>query len=193
MRGAKVRPLAEVRFAEDDGTLFPQLPDEKRIVLSAIVSQRKRTGTGRHAVAGVDVGFEDHRYPVQGTTRPRPAAFPVQGVGDSECVGIYLDDRIELWPGAVQRIYAREVIADEFDRGEVALVHRFLQSGNVVFVQVRAGKGGACSQEKHADKDGNTSQRFVTPAEQAAGSLNGNPHICKRNWRLAIQACENAG
>ena len=67
VRRAEVRPLAEVRLAEDDRARRAQPLDDERVARRARPVERERAGGGGHAVRGVDVVLHEHRDAVQRT------------------------------------------------------------------------------------------------------------------------------
>ena len=75
------------------------------------------------ARAGIDIGFQYDGDAVQRPARALISALDIEGFGDCPCVRVYLDDRTQLRPGAIDRRDAFEIVVDEFTRRQFAAVH----------------------------------------------------------------------
>ena len=91
----EVRPLRQVRFAEDDGARGAQLTDEVCVPRNATADQGERAGRRLHVVVGRNVVFDDHGYPVQWPSHVSRTSLLVHAVGDVQRLGIGLDDCVE--------------------------------------------------------------------------------------------------
>ena len=69
-RRADVRPLGEIRLAEDHRARRAQPGDEVRVTRRLAAQQCQRAGGGLHRVGGGDVVLQQHRNPVQRPAGP---------------------------------------------------------------------------------------------------------------------------
>ena len=70
MRRPEVRPLAEVRLAENHRARRPQSLDDERVCRGRRAGERQRTGRRHHAIAGGDVVLDQNRE-CRGAVRAR--------------------------------------------------------------------------------------------------------------------------
>ena len=64
-RRAEVRPLGQVRLAEDHRAGLAEPPDHERVAGGPRVAERERPRRRLHAVGGVDVVLDQHRDPME--------------------------------------------------------------------------------------------------------------------------------
>jgi hypothetical protein len=141
-RRADVRPLGEVRLAEDHGSRGAQLLDHERIARRLHVDERERARGGLHAVGRRDVVLHQHGNAVQRAARPRALAFLVERGRDGERIRIQLDHGIDARAGLVDRLDAREIEGRELLRADAALRHGLLElrDGSLDDVERRLGR-----------------------------------------------------
>ena len=70
VRRAEVRPLAQVRLAEDDRARLAQARDDERVLRRLDAGERERAGGRHHAIGGGDVVLDQDRDAVQRPARP---------------------------------------------------------------------------------------------------------------------------
>ena len=69
MFAAEVRPLAQIRLAQNQRACLPQALDNERVARCDISFQRERTGGRLHPVMRVNVVFDKDGNAVERTTR----------------------------------------------------------------------------------------------------------------------------
>jgi hypothetical protein len=88
VRRTKIRPLAQIRFADDDRARFTQARRDERIARRDRLRERERASTRPHLVGRVDVVLDQHRNPVQRTTHFPLLPLCIQLLGDAVGVGV---------------------------------------------------------------------------------------------------------
>src|SRR4051812_24472242 len=91
MRRAEVRPLAQVRLAEYDGTGGTEAFDDVRIARSSRTLECERAGRGSHAIGGIDVVLYEHRDAMHRTAHLTRLPLGVERIGDCECIRVGLE------------------------------------------------------------------------------------------------------
>src|SRR5204863_2502527 len=97
MRRSKVRPLAQVRLAENARAGGPEAADDEGVFGGDRAFERERRGGGRHAIRRVDVVFDENRNAVKRPAQAPGLALGVERIGNGEGVRVELDDRLERW------------------------------------------------------------------------------------------------
>ena len=124
MRRAEVRPLAEIRLAEDHRAGLAQPLDEKASRGGTRAGQRERARGRLHPVGGPDVVLDQDRDAVQRAAHPSVLALGVQSLGDRERVRVQLDHRAQL---LVHLGDARAIGLHHGARRHHSAAHRLLQ------------------------------------------------------------------
>ena len=127
MGGPEVRPLAEVRFAEDHDTRGSQPRHHERVLRGMRSIERERPRGGHHSIARVDVVLDENRNPVERAAGALLRALRVEGVSDGDRVGIDLDDRMERRATAIDFFDAIELHLRNLVSGIAAAGHPFLK------------------------------------------------------------------
>ena len=120
-RRAEVRPLGQVRLAEDHRARLSQPPDQERIARRRHLPERERPRRRLHAIGGIDVVLHEHGDPMQRPPDAARTALRVERVGDLERVGVRLQHRAERRVG---RLDPFEVRLGQPAGGERARRHR---------------------------------------------------------------------
>ena len=107
-RRAEVRPLAEVRLAEDDGAGLAQARDDEGVLPRLVRRQRQRAGRV-HQAGDVDVVLQQDRDAVQRTAHLAGLALGVERVGVLQRRRVELDHRVQLRPSVVHDRDAIEI------------------------------------------------------------------------------------
>ncbi len=132
-RGTEVGPLAQVGFSQNHCARTAQSRYQKSVIGGAVRGQRQRAGSRMHAITGIDIGFEHDGDPMQWPSWPRRSALPIEAGGDFHRIGIDFDDRSQFWTGVIDAGDLRQVVTNDVLRFEIAVSHRSLQCGDVIF------------------------------------------------------------
>ena len=89
--------------------------------------QRQRSGSGLHAVGGIDVVLDQDRNAVQRAARALGFALLVEACGDGQGVGIEFDHAVDGRPAAVDLFDPGQVFFGEGLRREFSRCHPRLQ------------------------------------------------------------------
>ena len=118
--GTNIRPLAEIRLAQDHRTCRAQPLRHERILRRLRADQRQRSGRGHHAIRRIDVVFDQHRDAMQRATRAFGLALLIERVGNGERIRIQFDDRVHRRAALVDLVDARKIFLDQRPSGEFA-------------------------------------------------------------------------
>ena len=162
VRRSEIRPLAEVRLAEDDRARLAETPHDEGVLRRLRSGERERSGGRHHAIGGRDVVLDQDGDPVQRTARSAAPPLRVEGVGNRQRVGIRLEHAVQRRIVSIDLVDAREVFLDERSRRVPSRLHALLQIGDRGFLEVEArrslsrqsgaGSGDARDKDEHSDR-----------------------------------------
>ena len=127
MRGAEIRPFAEVGLAQQNGAGIAQQAGNGRIFRRRRTEQREGAGTSLRFVGGVDVVFQKNGDAVQGSAYVILLALVVARFGDRQRIGIDFDDGVQL---RVELLNAANVVLGDLARGGAMGRHHRLELGD---------------------------------------------------------------
>ena len=181
--GAKVRPFAEICFAQNHCARRSQVRDDGRVTSRNVVDQGQRAGGGRHRIGGFDVVLEQHGDAVQRTAR---TAFVTQLL--VECprlrdrLGIHGNDCSQLRPLLVERCDSLGKCLDQRDRGGRTRVEITSQlAKRASFRRLRRGDGLQRGQEKQQQGQADL-RRQMRSLRGAHCSRRLSVRVCARWW-----------
>src|SRR5438045_2593155 len=93
--GAKVCPLRQIRFTEDNRTTCAQIFSDGGVLDSRLANERKGSGACLHPIAGIDIVFEQHRDTMQRPEHSTVVAQPVCVLCHLKRVRVELDDGVD--------------------------------------------------------------------------------------------------
>ena len=141
VRGAEVRPLREVRLAENHGAGVAQALDDVGVLLGDGADQGERARRRLHAVRRADVVLDQDRDPVERAAQLAGLALGIEAVGDREGVGVDLEDARSAGPwrstASIRAMYFSASVRAE----SAPEARRFWRSATVSLVEL--GGGGA--------------------------------------------------
>ena len=148
VRRAEVRPLAEVRLAEDHRARRSQPSDDERVCRGRRAGERQRTGRRHHAIARGDVVLDQDRDAVERSAYAAGTAFGVESVGDRGGVRVDFEDAAELGAAPVDRVNPRQILLDERPGRLHARFHPPLQLGDRHLVEIEGRDAGRLRRQR---------------------------------------------
>jgi hypothetical protein len=136
MRRPEIRPLAQVRFAEDDCSGRPQPFGNVRIARRNRSLERVRPGGRRHFVVRVDVVLDQHGNSVHRPARAFLFSLLVESLCDRESIGIRLDHAAKRWTFSVVCCDSSEIKLGYRLRRAFATRHVALQLRDRRFLEI---------------------------------------------------------
>ena len=109
MAGTEIRPLAQVRLAQDHRTRFAKPSRHKGVLARNRSHQCERPGCGHHSVVSGDIVLDEHRESMERPPQPARFALAVQCLGDGQRIRIDFDDRIQLGTFSVHTLDALQI------------------------------------------------------------------------------------
>ena len=128
--GAEVRPFAQVGLTQDHRAGFAQSFHQEGICQWPEILERQRAGRVGHG-RRADVVLQQDGYAMQRATYGIGLALHVAQRGFLQCIGVQLDDRIELRAGLVDLGDAFKVGSGERAAVQLAPLHALLQVGDI--------------------------------------------------------------
>jgi hypothetical protein len=123
---AEVRPLREVRLAQDDRTGPTQVGDERRVAPDPHPEQGQGSGRRGHRVVGVDVVLQENRDAVERSPEAPSTSLVVESGRDAERLRFGLDHRAE---GRIEARDLAEVCLRQLATAQLAGAHELLKLG----------------------------------------------------------------
>jgi len=145
LEGAEVRPLGQVRLAEDHRSAGAQVGRDGGVAPGRRPNEREGAGGRLHLVARVDVVLEEDRDAVQGTEDDAAPALRVGVEGHGDGIRVDLDHRVHSRSTLVEVEDALDVVSGELLRGKPASGHLRLELRHGrLGVAERRGIGSRC-------------------------------------------------
>src|SRR5258706_5774262 len=133
----KVRPLAQVGFAEDHRSRIAESLNDASIEWRSRSAKRQGACGCRHFVLGGNVVFDQHWNPVERTARSRGFPFLIQAAGNGQSVRIQFNHRAKRWSSAIDFFDTFRVFFDKVFRRKAPRLHASLEFPNSRFIQVK--------------------------------------------------------
>ena len=134
---AKIRPLAQVRLAQNHGSGFAQPLRHARILLRRKAEKRERTSRRHHAIRRADVVLDQHRNTMHRPPRPLCFALRIHRIRNCQRIRIQLDHRIQRRPPLINRLDSLEIFLHNRPRRKFPRLHPILQFSHGYFVQLK--------------------------------------------------------
>ena len=125
--GADVGPFRQVGLAQDHSAGVLQPPHQWSVPQGDIALQGQGARGGGHAVIGLDIVLDQHRYPVQRTAQMARQAFGVQAARGLQRVRIEHDNAVQGRTRTVYRLDPGQIGAHQPFGGDLAGGHGRLQ------------------------------------------------------------------
>src|SRR6185503_237424 len=123
---AEVRPLAEIRFADDHCARIAQSLRDSSVLERGRADECERTGGRLLSIAGVDVVLEQNRNAVQRPARSAASSLLIELSSDVPRIRIQLNDRAQIEP-LVDQLDSAQINFEQLLRAELMRRHERLQ------------------------------------------------------------------
>src|SRR6266550_1263941 len=133
---AKVCPLAEIGFSEENCPSVAKLAGDECIPRCDRSLECERTGSSCHSVAGFDVVLQENWNSVQRTARSTRRALAIKCVCNRERLGIRLENVMKSRSSLVERIDSVEVLLRNRSSGTPPLGHVALKLNYCCFLEI---------------------------------------------------------
>ncbi len=142
MRRPEVRPLAQVRLAENHDAGRAEALHHERVARRLRALERERSRGCHHPVGGVDVVLDQDGNAVQRPARTLGSPFRVERIRDGQRVRVHFDDSMQSRTAPVDLVDAPEIQLGDLARRIAPRRHPRLELRGGDFFERERGRGG---------------------------------------------------